>query len=315
MRILLIVGGWSNEREISLTGGKAIAAALREIGHHIDWLDPAVEFAQLAKKAAQADFAFLNLHGAPGEDGLIQAFLDRLGCPYQGSGPAGSLLALDKAAAKSLYVHAGLATPPWELLIPNHDPEWQPSLRFPLFIKPNQGGSSLGVQRVYSQQELQAQLSDPKYHFPAFLLEEAVQGNEVTCAIVGETALPPILIQPAQDAPFFDYHSKYTPEAAQEICPAPLSKAVTAAVQEAARRAHKTLGLQGYSRTDFILADGTPYALETNTLPGMTPNSLLPLAAAARGQSFAELVQELIDLGLARTPCHGPGAPPQQHDS
>lgn len=306
MRILLIAGGWSNEREVSLTGAKAIAAALRKIGHHIDWLDPAVEFTQLAQKAAQADFAFLNIHGAPGEDGLIQAFLDRLGCPYQGSGPAGSLLALDKAAAKSLYMHTGLATPPWELCLPQQDPEWKPSLRFPLFIKPNQGGSSLGIQRVYSAHELQAQLSEQQHHFPAFLLEEAVQGEEITCAIVGESALPPILIQPAQNAPFFDYHSKYTPEAAQEICPAPLSEAVTAAVQEAAHRAHTTLGLHGYSRTDFILADGTPYALETNTLPGMTPNSLLPRAAAARGQSFTELIQELIELGLARSPSPGP---------
>ncbi len=300
MRILLIAGGWSNEREVSISGGKAIAAALRANGHEVHWFDPAQEFAELPTKARQSDFVFINLHGAPGEDGLIQAMLDRLGCPYQGSGPAGSLLALDKTATKTLYAQAGLATPAWELVTSCREENWQPALRFPLFIKPNQGGSSLGVQRVYSQKELHPHLSQQLQFSPAVLLEEAVTGKEVTCAVVGEQALPLVLIEPGDEAAFFDYHSKYTPEAAREICPAPLSETLTAAIQKAALEAHRILGLTGYSRTDFILANGTAFALETNTLPGMTPTSLLPQAAAARGQDFNGLLEELIQLGLKR---------------
>jgi D-alanine-D-alanine ligase len=276
-------------------------AGLQGHGHQVSHFDPGLDgLASLPAKIQGQDFAFINLHGAPGEDGLFQAALDRLGCPYQGSGPTGSLLALDKAMAKTLYARAGLMTPDWELVTQAPKGDFSSQLRYPVFAKPNNGGSSLGIKLLNSLAELQTQLTKGALSSGAMLLEEAVTGKEVTCAVVGQEALPPILIQPIKEAPFFDYHNKYTPNTAQEVCPAPLSKETTEAVQAAALTAHRDLGLSGYSRTDFILTPKGPYILETNTLPGMTPTSLLPQAAAARGQGFVELLEQLIDLGLKR---------------
>ncbi|WP_027371082.1 D-alanine--D-alanine ligase family protein [Desulfovermiculus halophilus] len=297
MRILLIAGGWSNERDVSLSGRQAIHTSLERLGHQVVFFDPAVQFHRLPEMARDADFAFINLHGCPGEDGLIQALLDRLGCPYQGSGPSGSLLALNKAAAKELFVGSGIPTPNWEFLPRTPEGGWTCGLRFPLFLKPNNGGSSLDISHVHSQEQL-ADLLPPLFSKGCeALLEEAVSGQEITCAVLGSTALPPILIQPADSSGFFDYFSKYTPQAAQEICPAPISGELTSLIQDLAVRAHQCLGLSGYSRADFMVRDNQPYLLEVNTLPGMTATSLFPQAAQAVGLSFEQMVAELIELG------------------
>ena len=158
MHVLLLAGGWSSERDVSLRGAEQIEAALVACGHTVTRLDPARHFDQLYQTATQHDAAFINLHGSPGEDGLIQAILDRAGCPYQGSGPAASFLALHKAAAKQLFRAAGLLTADWIYLPRRPGPDWEPQLPYPLFVKANTGGSSLHLFRVAHAGELPAAL-------------------------------------------------------------------------------------------------------------------------------------------------------------
>ncbi|MFW6055545.1 MAG: D-alanine--D-alanine ligase family protein [Thermodesulfobacteriota bacterium] len=300
MRILLIAGGWSNEREVSLSGAKAIDQALQALGHSVCFFDPALSFAQLPGTAKDFDFAFINLHGSPGEDGLIQAVLDQAGLPYQGSGPRESLLALNKAASKSLFEKASIATPAWEFLPVRPQADWRPSLAFPFVLKPNSGGSSLNIHLIDSQAELDREMAPAFSRGDEILLEERIQGLEITCGVLRDEPLPPILIQPADDSAFFDYFSKYTPGAARETCPAPISRELTKTIQDLALAVHKLLGLSGYSRTDFILANDRPFVLEVNTLPGMTRTSLIPQEAAAHGYSFQDLIRILIETGLLR---------------
>jgi D-alanine-D-alanine ligase len=297
MRVLLIVGGWSGEREVSLSGGKQIQKSLEELGHEVDVFDPALEFKELFARAKACGFAFINLHGVPGEDGLIQALLEQAGCPYQGSGPKASFLAISKASAKMALESAGVPTPRWELLTRSGD-ELPADFPFPVFVKPDRGGSSLAVGRVETPDELNQALRAVFSGHEAALVECAAEGPEVTCSVLGDEALPLILIKPAQ-ARFFDYHCKYAPGGAQEICPAPIDPEMTRRVQELSLLVHHTLGLTGYSRSDFIIENGAPVFLEVNTLPGMTPTSLLPQSAAQAGRSFTKLIGELMELGLS----------------
>lgn len=309
MRILLIAGGWSSEREVSLSGSKVVQAALARLGHDVTFYDPAEPenasshassgaLSGLLDLAKQHDFAFVNLHGSPGEDGLIQAMLEMADCPYQGSGPKASFLALHKAASKLIFRKHGLLTPDWEYLTSRPGSDWQTGLTFPLFVKANNGGSSLHLHRVNKADKLPGVLDEIFNSGAEALLEPLVEGKEITCAILGEEALPPILIEPVF-GDFFDYESKYIKGGAKEICPAPISAELTAKIQEDALAAHRSLDLACYSRADFIVTpDGLNYLLEVNTLPGMTATSLVPQAAAAAGYDFDQLISRLIDLGL-----------------
>ena len=309
MNILLIAGGWSSEREVALAGGVILRAALADLGHAVSLYDPVSGLDGLPEAVRGKDFAFINLHGSPGEDGLIQAMLEELGIPYQGSGPAASLLALNKAAAKTLFRSAGLNTAPWELLTARPGPDWLPAFPFPIFIKANTGGSSLGMERVEDAAALPAAFDRLFTVQDAFLVEPAVRGVEITCGVLASlekgrevpAPLPPILIRGKGAGGMFDYASKYLPDGAEEICPAPLPEELTRVIQDMALIAHNRLGLAGYSRSDFIVPEnGTPVILEVNTLPGMTRTSLIPQEAAAVGLSFERLVARLIDLGLAK---------------
>jgi D-alanine-D-alanine ligase len=300
MNILLIAGGWSPERPVSLAGAQKIREALRLLGHRVTFFDPEKSLQGLAEAARGQDFAFINLHGAPGEDGVVQAMLARMGLPYQGSDPAASFLALHKDAAKSLFRRQGLPTPDWLLLHELPAPGWEPPFAYPLFIKSNTGGSSLGLARIARPQELEPALRRLFAKGGDFLVEPACAGREVTCGVLGTEALPPILIVPkAEGGKFFDYVSKYAADGADELCPAPLPEKTLELVRKTALQAHYALGLRGYSRADFILGgNNTLTLLEVNTLPGMTPNSLIPREANALGMSFEQLVQKLIDLGM-----------------
>ena len=159
MKVLLLAGGWSPEREVSLKGGEQIAAALKERGHSVTLCDPAKDFERLMDMAREHDAAFINLHGAPGEDGLVQAILDRVNCPYQGAGPAGSFLALHKAAARQIFRDAGLNIPDGVFLPRHPGPNWKPDLQYPMFVKSNTGGSSLHLSRVTNEEELYTALN------------------------------------------------------------------------------------------------------------------------------------------------------------
>ncbi len=300
MRILLIGGGWSNEREVSLKGASAIHSALEELGHEVEYFDPATSFSALPERAARNDFAFINLHGAPGEDGVLQGVLEQAGCPYQGSGPKGSMLALDKAASKTLFAARDIPTPDWEFVPLPPSPDWRCRLEPPVFLKPHAGGSSLDIVEATTPEAIRENVDKLLAQGDYALIEERVSGEEVTCPVLGEKALSPILIRPAEASGFFDYYSKYTPQAAEEICPAPIPEDLAREVMDLALRCHRVLGLSDYSRTDFLVRDGQPYVLETNTLPGMTANSLFPQSAAVAGYSFSQLIAELIRLGLSR---------------
>ena len=299
MRVILIAGGWSDEREVSLSGAKKIHAALEELGHDVTFLDPALDFKGLMPAAAEADFAFINLHGTPGEDGLIQGMLDKAGCPYQGAGAAPSYFSLNKAASKALFETLGVPTPEWQMVTAVQGRDAALELELPVFVKPNKGGSSLGMTLVRSADQFPAALDKVFAMNQSALVERYIPGVELTCGILGDRPLPLIMIRPKQGADFFDYENKYADDGAEEICPAPVDQAVSDAIQQRMLAVHRALGLTGYSRGDFILdADGTPYLLEVNTLPGMTPTSLVPRAAAAIGLGFKELIAELIRLGL-----------------
>ncbi len=300
MRVLLIAGGWSDEREVSLSGAKGIHSALLELGHEVDMLDPAQDFSNLMNRASQADFAFINLHGSPGEDGLIQAILNRTSCPYQGSGPESSFLSLNKAATKTIFDQNSILTPKWELICSVDGCKGIQNLKPPVFIKPNSGGSSLGMTFAKTEREMQYGIEKVFSMGDSALVEEYTKGVEVTCGILGDEPLPLILITPPEKAQFFDYNSKYALDGAEEICPAPIEEKLTKQIQEITLKAHKLLGLSGYSRADFIISEGVPYILEVNTLPGMTPTSLVPRAAKTAGYSFNMLIEKLIELGKNR---------------
>ncbi len=303
MRILLIAGGWSSEREVSLAGAEIIEKALKERGHTVTFCDLSTHFDNLLSLAKEHDFAFINLHGAPGEDGLVQALLASIHMPYQGSDAQGSFLALHKAATKQVYKAHGIPTPPWEFLPTMPDNNWQPSLDYPIFVKSNTGGSSLFLFCVENEKELRSALEEIFEAGCEALLESSIAGLDSTCGVLGEEALPPILIRPLAGT-FFDYASKYAQGGAEELCPAPLPAAVNAQMQELALKAHKALGLSGYSRTDFrVMEDGTVFTLETNTLPGMTDTSLLPQEAQAVGIDFGSVLEKLMHLGMQRAAC------------
>lgn len=304
MRILLIAGGWSAEREVSLNGAQQIEKGLKSLGHAVSLFDPAQDLRELTTAAQNQDFAFINLHGSPGEDGLVQSLLERMNLPYQGATPAASLLALNKAVAKHIFSEAALSTPAWEFIPACHAKNWSPSLSFPLVLKPNTGGSSIGVGLIYAPDQLTEFLSRPELTGLDLLAEELISGQELTCGVLEGYILPPILIRP-KHGNFFDYTSKYQAGASDEICPAPIKNELTKTLQDMALAAHNALGVSDYSRADFMLrADGTPFLLEVNTLPGMTATSLLPQEAQAVGLSFEQLLAHLIELGLRKKqPC------------
>lgn len=298
MKILLVAGGWSTEREISLRGARAIESALAGAGHEVTFFDLLHGFDHLLEQAALHDFAFLNLHGTPGEDGLVQAMLDRVGCPYQGSDAAGSFLALNKAAAKQVFRNAGLPTPDWEFLPKPPGADWKPSMPYPLFAKSNTGGSSLRLGHAENREELLAILDEIFAAGDEAIIEPVVYGKEITCGVLGRQALSPILIEPVK-GDFFNFESKYDKNGAREICPAPIDAALSLQAQKLALLAHGALGLNGCSRADFILDKNNQfYLLEVNTLPGMTATSLVPLEAREAGMDFIVLLERLIELGM-----------------
>ena len=251
---------------------------------------------------ALADCVFLGLHGADGEDGKIQAALDLLGVPYTGSDYLGSAMAMDKAVAKRIMDSNGIRTPAWrELRYTEADiPRLCGELPVPCAIKVVNGGSSIGVQLPDTREELSSALRDVLRYGDRVVVEEKIYGREMTVPVLGERALCPIEIVPP-DGSSFDYVAKYQSgsAAAAEICPAPIGEKETKLLQETALKFHRALGLSVYSRTDFILdAEGRAWCLEVNTLPGMTPASLIPKAAAVAGISYGELCEKIVELSL-----------------
>ncbi len=303
LRVALIAGGTSSEREVSLKGGKAVEQALKELGHRVFFFDPATDLPSLMQRAKELDVAFLCLHGRGGEDGTIQGFLELLGLPYQGAGVLGSALAMHKGISKRLYQMAGLRVPAGETFSKDFSSEtlreYAKHLGFPLVVKPASHGSSIATNIVQDDRELFLAIEQALAVDEEVLLEEFIKGREITCGVLEEAPLPLVEIVP-KGSIFFDYRTKYTPGYAEEICPAPLDQDLTAKGQTCGLLAHKVLRLRHYSRTDMILKDREFFVLETNTIPGMTETSLLPLAAKVAGYSFKDLVKKLLELALTK---------------
>ncbi len=304
LRVAVIYGGSSNEREVSLKSGSAVAACLDPERFQVSSYDPASDLGRLVEDAPRLDVALVMLHGRGGEDGSMQGLLDLLGLPYQCAGVLGCALAMHKPMAKDRYRLAGLPVAP-DLTLRRGEPWREEDILartgLPLVVKPAHEGSSVGISIVKEAKDLAPALQAAFALDREVLLEGYLAGRELTCGVLGNRellALPLVEIIPGQQYVYFDYQAKYLPGASQEICPAPVSQEVTLQVQEMARAAHRALGLKGYSRSDFILTAQGPFILETNTIPGMTKTSLLPQAAAVAGMSFPALVERLITLAL-----------------
>lgn len=306
LTLALLSGGISSEREVSLSGGDQVAAALAGDCYDVRRYDPGRDLARLVADAADIDVALVILHGPFGEDGTVQGLLDLLDIPYQGAGVLGSALAMNKLVSKRLYQEAGLRVPPYRVAraaAAVDAAKIVADIGLPLVVKPAGGGSSIGMSVVKTASELPEALEAAFSQDDAALLERFISGVELTAGVIGNApleAFPLIEIIPKSEHGFFNYAAKYSAGEAEEICPARVSDEITRRAQEYARTAHRALCCRGYSRTDFILshADGELYVLETNTIPGMTPTSLFPQAARAAGLEFPALLDRLVALAL-----------------
>lgn len=297
LNIVVLGGGPSAEREVSLRSSAAVARALAGLGHRVTAIDP--QPGRLAEQIPPGtDVVFIALHGTYGEDGVVQAELETLGLPYTGCDVESSRMAFDKVITKAMCVKHGVPTAHSRVLCATNNQwprDWQP----PVVLKPVRQGSSVGLQFVDRLEDFPAALAESLKHDVDVLLEERILGREVTVGILGDEILPIVEIRPKQGA--YDYQNKYTPGATEYFCPAEFDTATTARIEAAAMGAFKAVGARDYARVDIMVrADGQPVVLEVNTLPGMTETSLLPKAAAAAGYSFPALCRRMIELALRR---------------
>ena len=306
LHVALLSGGTSSERDVSLKSGDQVFAALDKNRYRITRYDPKHDLQKLVAHAKDIDIALIVLHGPYGEDGTIQGLLELLDVPYQGTGVLGSALAMNKTASKEIYRLAGLLVPPYlvfdkDSVVPPDEIVDQVGL--PAVVKPVEGGSSIGMSIVKTAADLPQAVQTALQCDDTVLVEKYIRGREVTGGVLGNrelTALPVVEIIPNEAYEFFDYTAKYTPGATNEICPARLDDHLTRRVQACAKIAHQALYCSDYSRTDMIVDGEEIYVLETNTIPGMTPTSLLPLAAKTAGMDFGQLLDRLIGLSLER---------------
>ncbi len=305
LNIALICGGKSSERAVSLSGAEGIKKALDPHKYTLSIYDPSKDLARLVNESSKIDMAFILLHGRYGEDGTIQGMLDLLEIPYQGSGVLGSALAMDKEMAKILYLQAGVPTPKWITVKKGEHidcMEIASRIGLPVMVKPMTQGSSVGMTKVIDVKSLRDAIEQAWEYDDSVLVEEFITGRELTGGVIGLkklTALPIVEIVPKKQYTFFNFEAKYKAGATDEICPANISGESTRKAQSIAIKCHRCLRLTGYSRTDMMLTkDGNIYAIETNTIPGMTPTSLFPMAAKAAGIPFSELLERLIDMAL-----------------
>ena len=349
MDIIVLAGGLSPERQVSLVSGQSICRALRSLGHRAVLIDMfmglenwdgvpedifdvpdglctqeeiTVQAPDLAAVRAsrrdqsgnlfgpgvlevckRADVVFLGLHGECGEDGRVQAAFDLLGIPYTGSGHLGSGMAMNKAVAKQVMEGAGVPTLPWRELVYREEdiPRLVGELPLPAAVKVINGGSSLGLALPETREELEAALREMLGHGGHIIVERKVKGRDLTVGVLGDQYLPAVEMI-ARGGSYFDYAAKYQAGRSLEVCPAPITPEQQEFLGGLALKLHRALGLRAYSRSDFILDEkGRVWCLEINTLPGMTPGSLLPKEAAAVGLSYPELCQRILDLSLTES--------------
>ncbi len=292
LRIAVMLGGPSAEREVSLRSGAAVAKALRSLGHAVSEVDPKESWAL----PPHTDAVFLALHGSYGEDGAVQAQLDAMGVPYTGCGAESSRVAFDKALTKERCIKNQVPTARYAV-IRSKAAAWPPGFSPPCVLKPVRQGSSVGLRFIERVQEYPAAVEECLQYDTELLLEERIMGRETTVGILRGQALPVVEVRPKSGE--YDYQNKYTVGATDYFCPAPFSPATTLRIQEAGLAAFHAIGGRDYGRVDIMVdANERPVVLEVNTLPGMTETSLFPKAAAAAGLSYSDLCQTMVDLAL-----------------
>ncbi len=296
-RVGVLMGGPSAEREVSLASGRRVLAALKSAGIDAVGIDADTEVLTRLEES-RVDRVFIALHGRWGEDGVIQGALEVVGIPYTGSGVLGSALAMDKLRSKKIWMAAGIPTPefvelPDDVAVKDVSRE----LGFPVFVKPNREGSSLGVTRVDSDAELGKAWRAARALDNEAFAERFIDGTELTVGILADDALPTIRLETPRV--FYDYHAKYVADDTRYLCPSGLEEALEGQLREQAKRAFAVLGCTGWGRVDLMLdARQTPYFLEVNTVPGMTDHSLVPMAARAAGLDFEALVARILETSL-----------------
>ncbi len=300
VRVAVVMGGPSAEREVSIESGQAVMRALATLGHDAQSLDFDGRFVD-ALREIRPDVVFNALHGTGGEDGTIQGILEWLGIPYTGSDLTSCALAMDKHLTKKLLAAEGLPTPAWDTfdLAGGTLPLLPGSLNLPLVVKPRASGSSAGVSIVRTHEEWTKAMIGVAPRTTQIVVEEFIPGREFSSGVLGEEALP--LVEIIAGDEFYSYDAKYKPGGSRHLVPAPIDADLTARLQMLALSVHRMLGLRDYSRTDFIVTkEGRPYILEINALPGLTPLSLLPDEAKAAGISFEALIDRLLQAALGR---------------
>lgn len=304
LEIALLAGGRSSERDISLKSGDAVYRSLDKRRYNVTRYDPRDDLASLIEHRERIDLAFIVLHGKFGEDGCIQGFLDLLEIPFVGSGVLSSAMASHKRITKERYKSVGLDVVKDIMLYAGQDfsvDQIIESLGPSVVVKPVAEGSSLGVTICHDREGLVKGIDQAFKYDQEVMVEQCIKGREITCCVIGRKdleALPIVEIVPNRGYEFFDYEAKYTPGATKEICPAHLPEALSERATCCAKKAHRALGCSVWSRTDMITDGEKVYMLETNTLPGMTETSLVPLSAKAAGISLAQLLNKLIELSL-----------------
>ena len=293
-RVAVLMGGPSAEREISLISGKAVLAALREKGVDAHAFDPK-ERELFDLKREGFDRAFIALHGRFGEDGTVQGALEVLGIPYTGSGVMASALAMDKWRTKLVWIAAGIPTPRFAIADANSDfPRIVEALGLPLFVKPAREGSTLGITKVRTAADLAPAVAFAATFDPLVIVEEFVEGQELTASILGDQALPLVRIEAPGGN--YDYQNKYFTDDTKYHCPAGVRPDFEAAIRRDALASFRVLGCRGWGRADVMLrAAGTYAFLEMNTSPGMTGHSLVPIAARAVGLSYPDLCLRILE--------------------
>lgn len=338
MKIVVLAGGTSSERAVSIVTGTKVCEALREKGHcavlvdvfvgleegwkdifsadrqleravsYIEsWNDKIEDLSKTRKEffgphvldiCKEADIVFMALHGANGEDGKIQAAFDLFGIRYTGTGAIGSGMAMDKGITKQIFAAGGVPMPKGIMLWRGENSCLEDhGMGLPVVVKPCSGGSSIGVSIAWDQADYEKALREAFAWEDKIIVEDYIEGREFSIGVIDGKALPVIEIAPLKG--FYDYKNKYEPGSAIETCPADLPKEKAEEMQAYAERGHRLLSLRAYSRLDFMMGkDGQVYCLEANTLPGMTPTSLIPQEAAALGMSFPELCEKLIQVSI-----------------
>jgi D-alanine-D-alanine ligase len=309
-RVLVFMGGPSAEHAVSLKSGHGVVDALSRLGYAVipvtvpqdAAIDEALQFVRISVQRESPEVVFVALHGAFGEDGTVQQLCEELGVAYTGSDPAASRLGMDKIASRRRFEQAGLRTPAWRVVDPAAGEDPRRALgtqRVPVVVKPANQGSSIGVTIVHDMGQLTDAIRDAARFDARILIEAFVQGREVTVGIVADEPLPVVEIQAHR--PFFDYAAKYTPGQTSYLVPSTLPARVARRAQQAALKAHHALGCRDFSRVDLIVdRRNRPVVLEVNTIPGLTPTSLLPKAAGCRGCSYDELCERLTSRALLR---------------